>query len=66
MIHVSIVLIMVLRRQGTRARRQRLRGPKRRRRQPRRTDLMLQDGGFLPFLPLIALVGSALGLTAAK
>ena len=43
-----------------------LRGPKRRRRQPRRTDVMLQDGGFLPFLPLIALVGSALGLTAAK
>lgn len=46
--------------------RRRLRGPKRRRRQPRRSDLMLQDGGFLPFLPLIALVGSALGLTAGK
>ena len=47
-------------------RKRRLRGPKRRRRQPRRTDLMLQDDGFLPFLPLIALVGSALGLSAAK
>ena len=55
---------------GTNKRRQalrkRLRGPKRRRRQPRRTDVMLQDVCFLPFLPLIALVGSALGLTAAK
>lgn len=53
------------RRQAVRVRKRR-RGPKRPRRQPRRTDLMLQDGGFLPFLPLIALVGSALGLSAAK
>ena len=53
------------RRQAVRVRK-RLRGPMRQRRQPRRTDLMLQDGGFLPFLPLIALVGSALGLSAAK
>ena len=64
MIQVSIVLIMVLRRQQTRVRRKRLRGPKRQRRRPRRTDLMLQDGGFLPFLPLIGLLGTALGLTA--
>ena len=51
------------RRQAVRVRK-RLRGPKRQRRRPRRTDLMLQDGGFLPFLPLIGLLGAALGLTS--